>query len=145
MSNGETREQTAVREGLETYAKAAAELEHYRSQCESWERAHEKVEHENQMLREQIRELDHKAGFYMRYSTELLTKLQTMRPHADMFGKIIDETLRAAKDAAYKPTNAAPAMPQQQIGQGQRDDGEPAPEFLKLDHIAEKIEKKEKK
>lgn len=126
----ETREQAVVREGLEAFTRVHQERDHYKGQCDVWERSNAMVENENQMLRNQVRELEHRAAFYMRYSTELLTKLQTLRPHADVFGQVIDETLRAAKEAAYRPTNEAPAMTQPQLGSSPPDDGEPVPTFL---------------
>lgn len=125
----ETPEETIVREGVEQFSKTRTERDHYRQQAEGWERAHALVETENQMLRQRVLDLEHRAAFYMRHSSELLA-------HMDGIVGIIGIAQKHAKDAAYRPTNAAPARPAQQLPQSEQpaakpaDNGEQIPKFL---------------
>lgn len=128
----ETPEEKLVREGVEQYSKTKRELDYYRQQAEGWERAHAIVDNENQLLRQQVLDLEHRAAFYMRHSSELIA-------HMDGITSIIGIAQKHARDAAYRPTNAAPARPAQQLAQPAQaqlekpapDNGEPIPKFLK--------------
>lgn len=140
--------------GYETWTRVRDERDMYKTQCESWERAHAIMQAENEMMRQRILDLEHKSSFYMRHSTELTANLhnclEILQVSVEKAGEyvagglgllsikqILDATMQRAKDAAYRPTNAAPSRPQQQIpvepqrSNGQTpDDGEPVPKFL---------------
>jgi hypothetical protein len=131
----ETPEEAVVREGVEQFAKTRQDRDYYRQQAEGWERAHSIVENENQLLRQQVLDLEHRAAFYMRHSSELIA-------HMEGITSIIGIAQKHARDAAYRPTNAAPARPAQQLAQPEqpqpqlekptaKDSGEPIPKFLK--------------
>jgi hypothetical protein len=127
----ETPEEAVVREGVEQFAKTRQDRDYYRQQAEGWERAHSIVENENQLLRQQVLDLEHRAAFYMRHSSELIA-------HMEGITSIIGIAQKHARDAAYRPTNAAPARPAQQLAQPEQpapaaksaDNGEQIPKFL---------------
>jgi hypothetical protein len=145
-------EMDAVRAGMEAFQRMQMERDQAQTTAAAWERAHGLTEAENHMMRERIKQLEYQSQWYMRYATELRTQLAGIQT-------VINAAMQAAKDNAFRPTNAAPSLQQPELpGEGARlravaqaleqqqpaaaeateesmnasaDDGAPVPQFLK--------------
>lgn len=83
------------------------------------ERRLDASEAELAMARERLGEIQRQLDFYMRYSVELTTQLNTIQ-------MIVADVMVKAKDSAYRPNIAAPPEPPAEV------DEEPTPAFLSL-------------
>jgi hypothetical protein len=82
---------------------------------------------ENENQRQRIADLEHKLGYFIRHSTEIVTRLVDVKKIIDMAGETINTTLIDAQRSGYRPPPAGtPREPQNRPG----DDGEPIPRFL---------------
>lgn len=105
------------------------------AQCGQWETAYNRTEQENAMLRARIIELEQKAGYYQRHSTELATRLVDI-------DRVIQMALSDARMAGYRPPPAGQPRSQPQPAPqapdrngtsptSPPDDGQEMPKFLK--------------
>jgi hypothetical protein len=136
------REDASFTGGLETFKRIQQERDSYLQQCQNWERSYAIIQGENEMMRQRIVDLERRAAFYMRHSTELhtgmvnvndLLKVSVEKAGPYVSGglglvevmKVFDTAMQRAKAAAYKPSNAAP----ERVSLGD-DDGAEVPRFL---------------
>lgn len=122
---------------------AYSEIEGYKAQAATMDQQFKILLGENEQLRARVADLEHRAAFYMRHSTELLTHLNDVGPMVQGIFDLIGRAQERARDAAYRPSHAAPSRPGEQerlesnlqraAGTSQTsppDDGAPPPKFL---------------
>lgn len=83
------------------------------------ERLHGIAEAELAMYKERLAEVQQQCDFYMRYSVELTTQLNTIQ-------MIVADSMEKAKSSVYRPTMAAPPQVEEPEGE------ENPPSFLSL-------------